>query len=153
MKYFPKIVGEKVYLSPLNLEDCELFTKWMNDPNITNNTGGSVAITSLLSERRWIENSATASSNFTGNDVYIFSIIKKENDEAIGNINLININQIHRIANVGIMIGEHDEHNKGYGTDAMKCMLGYAFNTLNFQNIMLNVYDFNERAQKCYEKC
>ena len=31
MKYFKKIEGEKVYLSPMNLEDIEKYVKWMND--------------------------------------------------------------------------------------------------------------------------
>ena len=30
--YFPKITGKKVYLSPMNPDDLETYTKWMNDP-------------------------------------------------------------------------------------------------------------------------
>ena len=30
MKYFKKIVGEKIYLSPRNSEDVEIFTKWFD---------------------------------------------------------------------------------------------------------------------------
>ena len=35
MRYFKKIEGEKVYLSPINLDDCELYVKWLNNPRIT----------------------------------------------------------------------------------------------------------------------
>ncbi|MDR0608337.1 MAG: GNAT family N-acetyltransferase [Candidatus Peribacteria bacterium] len=153
MKHFQKIVGEKVYLSPLHPNDYELFTKRMNDPQITDNTGGSTAITSLLSERKRVENLATESSNLTGNNTYNFTIVKKENNEVVGNIGLREIHYIHRTAMLGIMIGERDEHHKGYGTDAMNCILDYAFNILNLNNIILHVYDFNEKAKKCYEKC
>ena len=31
MKYFKKLVGERIYLSPKSLEDVEIFTEWMND--------------------------------------------------------------------------------------------------------------------------
>ena len=31
MKYFKKLVGEKIYLSPRSTEDAEIFTEWMND--------------------------------------------------------------------------------------------------------------------------
>ena len=31
MKYFKKLVGDKIYLSPRNIEDAELYVKWMND--------------------------------------------------------------------------------------------------------------------------
>lgn len=31
MKYFKKLVGEKCYLSPLSIEDAELWAEWDND--------------------------------------------------------------------------------------------------------------------------
>ena len=31
MKYFKKLVGDRIYLSPRNSEDIEIFTKWLND--------------------------------------------------------------------------------------------------------------------------
>ena len=41
MKYFKKIEGEKVYLSPMNLEDIEKYVKWMNDFSTTDGLGSS----------------------------------------------------------------------------------------------------------------
>ena len=35
MKYFKKLEGEKVYLSPINQEDYEIYVKWLNNPRIT----------------------------------------------------------------------------------------------------------------------
>jgi hypothetical protein len=34
-KYIPKIVGEKVYLSPMFFDDLEQYTRWMNDFEVT----------------------------------------------------------------------------------------------------------------------
>ena len=34
MKYFKKIEGEKVYLSPINVDDYELYVKWLNNPKM-----------------------------------------------------------------------------------------------------------------------
>ncbi len=31
MRYFKKIAGERVYLSPINVEDAEKYTEWIND--------------------------------------------------------------------------------------------------------------------------
>ena len=31
MKYFKKLVGDKIYLSPRNIEDAEIYAKWIND--------------------------------------------------------------------------------------------------------------------------
>jgi RimJ/RimL family protein N-acetyltransferase len=148
MKYFPKIVGKRVYLSPLHPEDYEPFTKRMNDRNVSDGTGATSFITTLTSEKKRLE------SELNGNDTsYTFSIVKKEDEKLIGSIGLFEIQKVHRCATVGMMIGEVDEWRKGYGSDALNCMLEYAFNSLNFQNIMLNVHDFNEKAKKCYEKC
>ena len=30
MKYFKKLVGQNIYLSPINPDDVEIFTKWLN---------------------------------------------------------------------------------------------------------------------------
>ena len=32
-------------------------------------------------------------------------------------------------------------------------MLRFAFNELNYHRVYLRVYDFNQRAIRCYEKC
>ena len=42
--------------------------------------------------------------------------------------------------------------NRGYGTEAVELLLGYGFNVLNLNNIMLTVFAFNKRALRCYEK-
>ena len=55
-------------------------------------------------------------------------------------------------ATVGIFIGEEENRNKGYGTEALKLLIGYGFDYLNLNNIMLTVYSFNEGAINCYKK-
>jgi hypothetical protein len=55
MKYFKKLVGEKVYLSPMNIEDAEIYTKWLNDFNVTNGLGNSNLILSVEDEKEWIK--------------------------------------------------------------------------------------------------
>ena len=47
MKYFKKIVGERVYLSPINPEDCEKYVKWLNDLEISINLTMAPKILSL----------------------------------------------------------------------------------------------------------
>jgi len=64
----------------------------------------------------------------------------------------INLDHINRTAEVGIFIGEKSCWNKGYGEEAMRLLLDYAFNILNLESIMLNVYAFNTRAIRCYRK-
>ena len=145
MKYFKKLVGERIYLSPMSIEDAEVFTKWLNDFNVTDYISTSARINTLEFEKEWLENTLKKQGP-------LFSIIKLDNDEMIGNIGLHEINNISRTAKLGIFIGEDENRSKGYGTEALKLLLDYGFNYLNLNNIMLTVYNFNGRAIRAYEK-
>ena len=37
MKYFKKVIGKRIYLSPRSPEDTEIFTKWLNDNGLMSN--------------------------------------------------------------------------------------------------------------------
>lgn len=47
MKYFKKLLGDRIYLSPISTfdEDIEKYTKWMNDPEVTDYIGSTSKIT------------------------------------------------------------------------------------------------------------
>ena len=78
MKYFKKLVGERIYLSPRNIEDYEQFTEWLNDFETTDYIGRSNQITTLIWEKEWLEKHA--------NDVASFSIIDLKEDKLLGSI-------------------------------------------------------------------
>ena len=56
------------------------------------------------------------------------------------------------VATLGIVIGEKEYWGKGYGTEAVKTMLRYAFHELGLNRVELETYSFNPRAQRCYER-
>lgn len=47
MKYLKKLEEQRIYLSPLNLEDAEKYVYWMNDRSVTDNLGNTAIITTL----------------------------------------------------------------------------------------------------------
>lgn len=147
MKYFPKVIWEKIYLSPLNIDDAEVFVKWMCDSRISNNITATPNIPTVQWEKERIE-----SQKSNKND-RIFAIIKKDWDELLGTIWLHHINFINQSAELWIFIWNYDELNKWYGTDAIKALLWFWYNTLNLYNIFLWVKSYNERAIACYKKC
>lgn len=67
----------------------------------------------------------------------------------IGNIEIIKINN--NIGEIGIAITTKKQYNH-FGQEAIKRFIDYAFNELNLDELELNVYDFNTRDIKCYEK-
>ena len=56
MKYFKKLIGERIYLSPMNAEDAEKYVEWFCDFKMTDGIGKSSSITTIQSEIEWIEN-------------------------------------------------------------------------------------------------
>jgi RimJ/RimL family protein N-acetyltransferase len=53
-----------------------------------------------------------------------------DGDELIDQISLHDIDHLNRHAFLGIMIGEVEHQGKGYGTEAVRLVLDYGFNTL-----------------------
>jgi RimJ/RimL family protein N-acetyltransferase len=86
------------------------------------------------------------------NDHYVFSIRTLNEDRLIGWISLEGIQWSHRTAWVGIAIGERDCWGKGYGTDAMRVMLRLAFEEMDLFRVNLNVFEYNTRGIRSYEK-
>jgi len=82
-----------------------------------------------------------------------FSVRTLADDRLIGDIGLMDIRWSHGDAFVGIAIDERELWGKGYGTDAMRVMLRYSFIELNLHRISLNVFGYNPRAIRSYEKC
>ena len=69
MRYYKKLLGENIYLSPMSEDDAEIFTKWMNDFGVTDYIGRSDAILTLSSEKEWLTSAMCDKK-------YIFSIVK-----------------------------------------------------------------------------
>lgn len=145
MKYFKKLIGDRIYLSPRNTEDYEIFTQWLNDFETTDYIGRSGQITTLNGEKRYLEENDNKGANFV--------IVTIEEDKMIGTVSLEEIDNLNGNATLGIFIGDKEYRSKGYGTEAIRLILDYGFNYMNLHNIKLDLMDFNERALKCYQKC
>jgi RimJ/RimL family protein N-acetyltransferase len=83
---------------------------------------------------------------------YFLSIRTLEDDRLIGFTGLDGDAFPNGDTFVGIGIGERDFWSKGYGTDAMKVILRYAFQELNLRRVSLTTFEFNPRAVRSYEK-
>lgn len=143
MKYFKKLTGSKCYLSPINLDDAGKYTEWLNDLEVTQYLSAASLCIPLHSEMELLPSISKSHS---------YAIVDMETDTLLGNCGLLDINHLNRTAEIGIFIGNKAYWNKGYGEEALKLLLNYAFNFLNLRNIMLRVLSFNERAIKCYSK-
>jgi RimJ/RimL family protein N-acetyltransferase len=137
------MIGKKCFLSPIDENDAEKFTEWLNDLEVTENLLFYQRILNVQNEREILPKLAKEHN---------YSIIDIETNELIGNCGYIRIDHLNQTAEVGIFIGNKNFWNKGYGTEALRLLLDYGFKALNLHNIELRVFSFNKRAIKSYEK-
>jgi len=139
------IRGRKTRLRAIEREDIPRFLKWLNDPEVTRYLTLYTPL-SKAEEERWFERQLADESS------RVFAI-ETEEGVHIGNIGLHHIDWKNRHAELGIFIGEKEYWNQGYGADAIRALLRFAFQEMNLHRVYLHVFDFNTRAIRCYEKC
>ena len=144
-KHIKKIVGDNIYLSPISLDDVEEYTHMVNN-NLVSVGLGSPIYTGIYSEER--EQEVLKSLK----DSYNFAVRVIENDELLGNIGFYDVDLINKNGTFGIMLGNEKYYGKGYGKEAINLILDYGFSLLNFRNICLNVFEYNELAYNLYKK-
>ena len=139
------ILGKKVRLRGIERSDIPTFVRWLNDPEVTQYLLMYLPM-SMAQEERWFE------SHLQSQDSHIFGI-ETMDGKLIGNVGLDEINWKERKAVLGVVVGEKDFWGQGYGTDAIKTVLRFAFEQMNLNRIQLVAFAYNTRAQRCYEKC
>jgi len=136
--------GKKVRLRAPERMDIPTFVKWFNDPEVTEFLLRSPPM-GMEEEERWFE-------NLIQQEGKVFCIETLEG-KLVGNLGIIHIEWRDRKADIGIVIGEKEYWNKGFGTEAIALLLRYMFEELNLERIWLYCDATNTRAQRSYEKC
>ena len=80
------------------------------------------------------------------------SFIVEAEGRPIGDINLFHIDQRNRQASVGISLWRPQDRGQGYGSDAMRAVLRWAFDQMNLHRIELSVAPYNDAAVAVYRK-
>lgn len=96
--------------------------------------------------KKWIE------KQLKDENAIAFSIRTLADDRLIGDVGLDGLFWNHGDTFLGIGVGDREFWGKGYGSDAMKIVLRYAFTELNLRRVTLNVFEYNSRAIRSYEK-
>ncbi|MEE4194536.1 MAG: GNAT family protein [Anaerolineae bacterium] len=143
------IYGERLRLRALEKEDLPKFVEWLNDPEVRENLFINHPL-SMAEEEQWFGHMMEQPQY--ERPLCIEVKIEDDHWQLIGNLALMNISNVHRNAELGIMIGDKDYWNKGFGTEAIKVLVNHAFQNLNLHRIYLRVYDTNPRGVRCYEK-
>ncbi|RFU68354.1 GNAT family N-acetyltransferase [Bacillus sp. V59.32b] len=136
--------GEFVKLSAVREGDADIMAKWGEDPEYLRNVDTDTALP--ISKQQY-ENEGESDPN----EAY-FRLRTIEDDELIGFGVIHSIEWNNRAGILSIGIGEAKYRNKGYGTDALKLILRFAFYELNLNRVGLYVIEYNKRGIHVYEK-
>jgi RimJ/RimL family protein N-acetyltransferase len=143
----PIIRGESVYLRPAERSDIPIFVRWFNDAEVIHELAQRAPM-SLAMEEGWFDRMVAAQ----GKTDYHFVICLRADDRPIGTIGLHDLDFVNGTAEFGIVIGEKEAQNRGYGTDALRALCDFGFGELRLERIGCEVYDGNDRAQRAYQK-
>lgn len=139
--------GQLVRLSFANTDQVvQMWTKWDADTEFKRLLDDEPPrMVSPAQHRKELEEETRNDKSF------FFAVRPLESDANIG-FTALWVNWSQRDAFVAIGIGERDYWGRGYGTDAMRLTLRYAFDELNLHRVSLTVWGVNERAIRSYEK-
>lgn len=139
------LVGASIVLTETRPEDKEALFRWINDP-------ATVRFNAPYHPVGWESHSAWFGGLGSNPSRIEFAIRRREAPEIIGMLQLLDIHPIHRSAELVIRIGEEQKRGQGYGSEAVKLALDFAWNDLNLNRVWLRVFATNKRAIRAYEK-
>jgi RimJ/RimL family protein N-acetyltransferase len=140
--------GDKVKLRAVEMSDLSDIMEHWNSYETRVSLGKYVPSSSKERED-WIKKVDEQASK---GKAFTFAIVHKESEEFLGTVALNRINMINRGASLSVSIHNPENQNKGYGTDATRCILKIGFSVLNLHRVELHVYEFTANAVRVYEK-
>lgn len=140
--------GERVTLRGITREDLPRLWQSNNDLAVELAGGGDPPMPQAI-ERLIADFEREAAKG--GRDGATFAM--EVDGICIGFCGLTNLNETNRTCELGIGIGDPANWGYGYGREAVRLLLDYAFRLRNFRRVWLLVHADNERAIRAYQAC
>jgi RimJ/RimL family protein N-acetyltransferase len=122
--------GDKLYMRLVSPDDAHpIYLNWLNDEKVTAGLETIVKPYTMAMLESYIQSAIQDTSG------YLFMIHDRATNVPIGTGRLHSIHPKYATCNLGLMIGNTDFWGKGYGKEAYRLMIDYAFNALNIRRI------------------
>lgn len=149
----PTLRGERVLLRPFTADDIAAMGPILADPDVIRLTGSASTTADITGRspvlddrtREWYDSRAAQTDRLD------LAIVDPATDECVGEAVLNDWAPENETCGFRILIGPAGR-DRGLGTDATRTIVDYAFRTLPLHRIELEVYAFNPRARRAYEK-
>jgi len=140
------IKGKKYNLTPFTVKDIsEEYISWLNNPNVNK----------FLEVRHCKQTLKTATEYVTGfyetREKYIWGIYTLE-DKLIGTISLYDIDYFHKVAELGMMIGDTNYWGKSASDESLGLVINFAFSNLGLNRVIGGSYSTNMGMNFTYKK-
>jgi RimJ/RimL family protein N-acetyltransferase len=132
-------MGMRVILRPFREDDVGYIQKWSDDAELRKLTVEVAPMSNTEAVKFYAELRDDKERIW-------FVIIVKDSGKVIGETGLLRIFRPWRTADMTVIIGEKDEWGKGYGTEAGRLLLDYAFDRIGLHRVSVGIVGFNKRA-------
>jgi RimJ/RimL family protein N-acetyltransferase len=139
--------GTTVHLTALTKDDLSTIAGWYHNAEFLRLFDARPAYPRGEADlARWLEEQHKEPNAF------LFGIRLLDSDDLIGYVALDGIEWSHQVGWLTIGIGDRANWGRGYGHEAARLALKFAFHELNLHRVQLTVFSYNERAIALYEK-
>jgi [ribosomal protein S5]-alanine N-acetyltransferase len=145
MLHRPTLRDGELCLAPLEVADVsERYVGWLNDPQTVGQTEQSGLTHTGASVRAYVEAALRAP------DALIWRILL--GDDHVGNVRLSGIQETHRRASIGLIIGDAGVRGHGVGTRVIRLVARYAIDDLHLNKVTAGIYATNTASRRAFEK-
>jgi RimJ/RimL family protein N-acetyltransferase len=142
------IRGERVALGPLHRGLLPLIVRWDNEFRTVDLGGDDPRPRSVEAiAATWETLLRGERADWIGFVIYALRDLRP-----IGIANIRDFGNSHGTAEFGITIGDASDRGQGFGTEATRLLLDYAFSVLGVHNVWLDTPAYNAGAIRAYEK-
>jgi len=145
------LASHRVRLRPHVASDAADHVRWRNDAEVAYwATAGDVRFwpVAIAAVDRWFSERLP---DIEPRSEGVFAVDLKDGRH-IGMVDYRDVDAVARSATVGITIGEKDLWGQGYGSEALRLLVGYLFDHLNLYRVQLDTWSGNERAIRAFAR-
>lgn len=139
--------NDLITLRAIEPEDIELLYAWENDPDIWEVSHTLVPFSKYILAL-YIKNS--------DKDIFESKQLRLMIDTAdrrtVGAIDLFDFDPYHSRVGIGLLICNHEDRAKGYGSSALELLITYCFHKLKLHQLFANIEDGNKISLQVFEK-
>lgn len=138
----PMLVGERIYLRPLEPDDADIFARFEAEETDTTIFIGGRLPHSPIALRKLFSGAFETMPP----DTVAFAVCLKDEDSVIGQVGVTGIDWVHRHGETFSHLKPGEYRGQGYGTEAKHLLLEYAFEHIGLHVLTSWVFEQNERS-------